>query len=442
MATLPKHIDSHWIWIYDGKEWPVVLCGDELAPKLFLETRRHPNEVAAIRLGRRAFTWVLEDRLQEYVPHENYLKDVQPFERDELVEGEDEKVKMEKQRRVAFRQDAPMLEPARYWQNVIEQQRLAKLTEKPTRKKKRKHTGDGSSQSSFSSTKQQRSSHSGRQLLTPDSTPRKQHHNYIGGEQRNRSIGLVKREEEEDDDESLFIADKDAAKHERENDLDAFRQQHEHELSSIPPKHGIYTILVGGDKTPFQFPEDAIRESELFCGRTKFTEKTGSVVDISDIEEVTAIDFVEVNEYLRYGDFPPPLIEKRNSLPRIDGLILPEEKDAAAEKCARVFRTASYLELGSLQALCLNKLRVLYPLSPLRILIVAKYLLRSVAWGCEAETEYVDWMIDHISEYYLLLVKQHGPQLVDILENSPLIKGRVMANLSANPEMGRRGLDD
>ncbi|KAK3621413.1 hypothetical protein LTR56_022807 [Elasticomyces elasticus] len=419
MATLPKHIDSHWIWTYDGKEWPVVLCGDALAPKLFLETRRHPNEVACDTFRKAGI---------EYDPHENYLKDVQPFERDELVEGEDEKVKMEKQRRVAFRQGAPMLEPARYWQNVIEQQRLAKLTEKPTRKKKRKHTGDGSSQSSFSSTKQQRSSHGGRQLLTPDTTPRKQHHNYIGGEQRNRSIGLVRREE--DDDESLFIADEDAAKHEHENDLDEFRQQYEHELSTSPPK------------TPFQFPEDAIRESELFCGRTKFTEKTGSVVDISDIEKVTAIDFVEVNEYLRYGDFPPPLIEKRNSLPRIDGLILPEEKDAAAEKCARVFRTASYLELGSLQALCLNKLRVLYPLSPLRILIVAKYLLRSVAWGCEAETEYVDWMIDHISEYYLLLVKQYGPQLVDILDNSPLIKGRVMANLSANPEMGRRGLDD
>jgi len=52
-GRLPKAIGSQWICIYKGKEWPVVLCGDDIPPKLFLDTRKHAGEVATILLGRR-----------------------------------------------------------------------------------------------------------------------------------------------------------------------------------------------------------------------------------------------------------------------------------------------------------------------------------------------------------------------------------------------------
>ena len=53
VGALPKTIDSQWIWTYHGQEWPVVLCGDELAPPPFIAGREHDEEVAAILLGRR-----------------------------------------------------------------------------------------------------------------------------------------------------------------------------------------------------------------------------------------------------------------------------------------------------------------------------------------------------------------------------------------------------
>lgn len=153
-------------------------------------------------------------------------------------------------------------------------------------------------------------------------------------------------------------------------------------------------------------------------------------------------DFILVTDYWRYSDFMPPLIEKRGSLPRLDGLLLAEHSDDAAEKCARVFRTASHLQLPELQLLCVNQLKVLYLLSPLRILIVAKIFLRSVAWGCDAETDFLDWLVDHVSEYYWLLTREHGRQLVDVLDGCETMKRRVTENISADPNMGRRGLYD
>ncbi len=51
--VLPKDTGSQWVCIYKGKEWPVVLCGDEIPPKLFLDTRKDVGEVATILLGKR-----------------------------------------------------------------------------------------------------------------------------------------------------------------------------------------------------------------------------------------------------------------------------------------------------------------------------------------------------------------------------------------------------
>lgn len=44
---------STWLWKYDGKLWPVVLCDEKTAPKKFMDTRHHPSDLPAILLGRR-----------------------------------------------------------------------------------------------------------------------------------------------------------------------------------------------------------------------------------------------------------------------------------------------------------------------------------------------------------------------------------------------------
>ncbi|KAK3679269.1 hypothetical protein LTR78_000830 [Recurvomyces mirabilis] len=36
VEALPLSVDSQWIWTYNGQDWPVVLCGDELAPSQFV----------------------------------------------------------------------------------------------------------------------------------------------------------------------------------------------------------------------------------------------------------------------------------------------------------------------------------------------------------------------------------------------------------------------
>jgi len=47
-------IGSTWLWQYKGKDWPVLLCDDDIPPKAFIDSRLSGNnEMAAILLGTR-----------------------------------------------------------------------------------------------------------------------------------------------------------------------------------------------------------------------------------------------------------------------------------------------------------------------------------------------------------------------------------------------------
>lgn len=85
---------------------------------------------------------VHDDRLQEFDPHHNYLDGVRPFATAELLREDSEETRTEKQRHIAFKQDASAWETLAYWKNFIDSRRAAREAEmdiatKGKRKRKR-----------------------------------------------------------------------------------------------------------------------------------------------------------------------------------------------------------------------------------------------------------------------------------------------------------------
>jgi len=185
-----------------------------------------------------------------------------------------------------------------------------------------------------------------------------------------------------------------------------------------------------------------IENIDFFSDQVQFSEKFRTHIDFSDSSDVTLKDFAPVHDYLVHGDFAPRLVEKPGQLPKISGVLLQEEKDTQAERFAKIFLTASQLQMAELRALMVKKLQALYPLSPLYLLIVVKICMRSDTWGCDAEGEMYAWLVDHIAEFYFLLVAQNGKQLVEILGESKVMEAEVMAKIAENPRACRKGVDD
>ena len=409
----------------------------------------------------------------ESKPHRDYLVDTQRYDADQVLTNDASSAKTEELRRLAFRQDALEFQSAEYWQNFINNRgAIRKIEREETRTadrgRKRKREGetaestDMSSPGSWSSLEKQscgsrdQETKKHARLSAPLAIPSNEREgtqvssNTLGP---TGLIGPAKNQAYEDPRSPFF-------KEELGHKLQKFREQHERSITGSPPKSvadsvdmqrrrvltlsrpGGYTIFVGKEKVSFESTQDAVMQSQILSGRIKYTGALRTHVDISDISEVTPKDFVLVSEYLQHTDFIPRLIEIDHALPYLDGIPLPKQRVAAAEKCASVFRTASYLQLAGLEFLCVNKLKVLYPLEPLCLLIVTRIFARSVVWGCEAETELIDWLIDHITEYYWLLSKKHGGLLVEVLHSSDEIRERVLQNVIADPKMGRRGLDE
>jgi hypothetical protein len=46
-------IGRHFLWRLDGKLWPVLVCGDDIPPPVFISLRKGSGVIPAIQLGRR-----------------------------------------------------------------------------------------------------------------------------------------------------------------------------------------------------------------------------------------------------------------------------------------------------------------------------------------------------------------------------------------------------
>jgi len=201
------------------------------------------------------------------------------------------------------------------------------------------------------------------------------------------------------------------------------------------------TIIVsgGGVATPFLVAKNRVGESELLGSLTRLSNEQGEVLHLPAELDIATVRFMPVADYLRTGDFAPHLIAKPGTLPQLEGLTRPEDNNDAAEKLAWVYNIATKLSLGDLQMLAMEKLRTLYPLSPLQLLVVTKIIVNGSDW--DPQGSLMPWIVDHFAEYYFQLMEDHGKQLSRVLQSNDALRMGVHEKLASDPSMGLRGLD-
>jgi hypothetical protein len=72
---------------------------------------------------------VTGNELREWNPNYDYLNGLAPFDEDDIQKNDNEEVKMEKQRRIAFRQDIHEMKDHVFWHNYIVNQSEARKVE-------------------------------------------------------------------------------------------------------------------------------------------------------------------------------------------------------------------------------------------------------------------------------------------------------------------------
>lgn len=134
--------------------------------------------------------------------------------------------------------------------------------------------------------------------------------------------------------------------------------------------------------------------------------------------------------------------EKSGPAAQLQSVSLPAHKASAAETCAHVFVTASRLHLAALQMLVVEKLRTLSPLPPVYILIIARVSAQAIPTGCEAEELLFVWLVEHVAEYYYVLVRDHGRSLIAVLSQSETMHEAVLRKVVNDPKGCRKGMEE
>ena len=196
------------------------------------------------------------------------------------------------------------------------------------------------------------------------------------------------------------------------------------------------TIFVGADQTPFMVSKEGVGACDFLANRVSFTEELKTHIELDEHSDITAKEFFPLADYLDKGDFEPRLINKGNLLLRLDGVFLPKERDSAAIAVSKVFLNAAKLWYETLQQLCVDKLKALYPLSLDALLTVLMIVSRADTHGSEAGEELKDWLTDHIAEFFWSLVEGKGPTFKRLMYENPETRRRVLEKLGQNSNLG------
>ena len=202
------------------------------------------------------------------------------------------------------------------------------------------------------------------------------------------------------------------------------------------------TIFVGQEYAPFPASILAVNKCKFLSDRKRFDEELRDYIDLSEDSDIRREQFVPIAEYLQNGDkeFSPRLIDS-GTHQRLEKVVLPEEKDQAAQRIAVTYNTAAKIQFGEVQLLCVEKLKVLYPLSPRTLLIVAMIVTRTETWGCDAEDEIQDWLVDHVTEHWWSLAEFEVRNLKKVMGGNEVLSQRVFQKLADNPRAGWEGTD-
>ena len=118
-----------------------------------------------------------------------------------------------------------------------------------------------------------------------------------------------------------------------------------------------------------------------------------------------------------------------------------EERDNTAIEVAKIYLSASKIQFGALQSLCVNKLRLLYPLSTKKVPTVIMIITRTDSWGCEAEEDVRDWLVDHVAHHFWDLVQTEPSALSRLMMENDVLRKEVIAKMAEDPLIGLTGME-
>lgn len=385
--------------------------------------------------------WVVCNQLQEWNADSDYI-DGKQFENNDIHASDSKQEKLDKQRRVAFTLDVKDHEseprsPA-WWKNFIERRsesrRLQRELAKKERNRKRSREMDDdiefpgvrkrSSSASTSSSKRQHRPSGSNYLPTPVSSNK-------------RTTSTKSSEELEVSDEDLFVRQSKSQSDPFELSQDEKREKNLSYVQEHPPTDDCCTIFVGPEQTPFQVPKDKVGECDFLSDRVFFSEELRAHIDLSEMQNISAKEFDQVWNYMDKGDFAPRLIQTKFGGHGLEGIVLQEEKDAAATKIAKVYVTAAKIQHGNLQQFCAGKLRALYSLSSHALLTVLMIFIKAEESLSAAtmESEGREWLVDRVVENFWKLVKHENLSFTRLMNKESEIAYAVLARLGENPKL-------
>ena len=200
-------------------------------------------------------------------------------------------------------------------------------------------------------------------------------------------------------------------------------------LSEI--RDDVCTIFIGVEHTPILVTKDAVGRCDFLADRVSFNEGLKTHIYLDEDTDISYKHFMPIWEYMQYRDFVPRLIDS-NVHQRLQGVVIPEGMDKAAVEIAQVYHTASKIQFSDLQLLCVNKLKVLHPLSPDRLLLVIIITTKADPWGCEAESYLREWLIGHVAESFWQLVATEGMIFGRIMAENEDFRQSVLSRLTQN----------
>ncbi|KAK3703793.1 hypothetical protein LTR37_014239 [Vermiconidia calcicola] len=458
---------STWLTTYDGKLWPVVLCRDEFPPKRFMSSRSSPAALPAILLGKHIYIWVTENSLQDFDPSKDYLQYSSFPGSTQQMNGWNSK--SERLRYNAFIQDALQYKDDAFWKNYIESNRAACRLDRKLSGKRRPENAwsdDDTEIVSFTDSRtpstgpyKRRRLSNGRagvrsaQLPTPGPTPIKT--------RNNQNIAIDSDAEQVDDDLSenedsfvrqskiksdLFVQDSSESEDDedsKEQQLLATREKNKKTIKDKAPKYNDLTIFVGEEHTPFSVKTDAVQHKcDFLWERKQYTDDLALHINLYEESQakIQAKEFEPVWQYLTRREFTPRIVEC-DSGQKLEKVFMEEQKDDAAMKVIQIYVTASKIQFGALQLLCVNKLRVLYPLSSSTLLIVATMSEMAEKWDCDTETEMEGWLVDHIAERFMTLIGRESIALHRLLSEHDDLRESVFERLPMHKDARMRGED-
>jgi len=303
--------------------------------------------------------------LSAYIPSDEHLVGCAPHDVDLPSSNESEEVKLEKQRRLAFRTEAMEWRSAQQWCDYIdsqrEQRRILKDLEckhsssvsrspesngvQTTGSKRRKRDyGPGPVAHAANGRKLSRQSSNfyGRPP-TQDQTPTK-----VSKRKPSSRISMWELREADDASPTKRV------KEEYNKDSELFVSPNPKRAPAIArAEAGMCNIIVGKERTPFLLATDALGVCDELSDLVNFTDELGSHVKLDpEVYRLFARSFMPLFDYLRNGDFYPALTSHRGQVVLQD-VHQRDDADRVAGLIADAYYAASLLKMVPLQALCL-----------------------------------------------------------------------------------------